>query len=152
MRRKSARLRFILLVVGCLGLATALALYALRDNISYFFTPSEIAALRGKNDPRVADGAVFRLGGLVKPGSLKRAGDDLAVRFAVTDGAADIAVSYTGITPDLFREGQGVVARGALAGDEFTATELLAKHDEKYTPPELKKKMQQVHDAGSAAP
>ena len=145
--RKNDRLRYILLVFSCLALATGLALYALRDNLSYFFTPAEVHDLRQKNDARVKDGAVFRLGGLVKTGTLKKTGNDLAIRFTVTDEIKDLAVEYTGIPPDLFREGQGVVARGGLVKDGlFVATELLAKHDEKYTPPELNKKMKKLHE------
>lgn len=149
--RKRERFRFILLVLACLGIAAALSLYAMRKNISYFFAPSEIAALRKAGDARVQPGHVFRLGGLVKDGSLKKTGKDLAIRFIVTDNIAELAVEYKGITPDLFREGQGVVAKGSLddEGKIFAATELLAKHDEKYTPPELAKKMKELHDKGT---
>jgi len=146
--RKRERFRFILLVLGCLVVATTLALYAMRDNISYFFSPHEVYELQKKSDPRVRDGRVFRLGGLVKPGSLKKTDKKLLIRFTVTDNIDDMPVEYMGITPDLCREGQGVVAKGSLAGTKFVATELLAKHDEKYTPPELDRKMKQMHEKG----
>lgn len=150
--RKQERFRFILLVLGCLVLATALALYALRDNISYFFTPAELHDLMAKNDARVKPGAVFRLGGLVKEKTLTKPTGDATIYFIITDNVKDQLVSYKGITPDLFREGQGVVARGSMGSARtFVATELLAKHDEKYTPPELAKKMKEQHEKGKAA-
>lgn len=151
MRKSQKRLYFIVLVLACLGFAAGLSLYALRDNISYFFTPHEVRDLRAANDTRVRDGSVFRLGGMVKNGSLENVSGKTAVRFLVTDNIRDIAVEYEGILPDLFREGQGVVAKGSLKdGENFVASELLAKHDEAYTPPELKKKMQEAHEAGAA--
>jgi cytochrome c-type biogenesis protein CcmE len=149
--RKKERFRFILVVLGCLMVASGLALYALRDNISYFFTPHEVYELQKKADPRVQDGKVFRLGGLVKQGSLEKTSRKLTIRFVVTDNIDDMPVEYMGIPPDLFREGQGVVAKGSLAGLKFVATELLAKHDEKYTPPELDRKMKKMHEKGKAA-
>ncbi|HYD18947.1 MAG TPA: cytochrome c maturation protein CcmE [Patescibacteria group bacterium] len=143
---RRARFRFILLVLLCLAGAAALALYAMRDNISYFFTPQQVADMKAKNDRRVREGATFRLGGLVKPGSLVRRTDNLVIEFIVTDELRDQKVSYEGIPPDLFREGQGVVATGSLRGDVFHAKQLLAKHDENYTPPELAREMKRVHD------
>jgi cytochrome c-type biogenesis protein CcmE len=150
--RKTRRLYFILLVLGCLALAVGLSLYALRDNVSFFYTPHDVKTMQARHDARVAAGRVFRLGGLVKKGSLTQADDKVTIRFTVTDTLADMRVQYTGIPPDLFREGQGVVAKGRLDGKGlFVADELLAKHDEKYMPPELKKSMQKIHDAGVKA-
>ncbi len=119
------------IVVGALaaiGIAAALVLNALNSNIALYVTPTDVAA--GKA-PR---GQAFRIGGMVKDGSLRR--DNLTVHFVVTDMAREIPVSYTGILPDLFKEGRGVVAQGYLAPDgSFVATEVLAKHDENYMPP-----------------
>jgi cytochrome c-type biogenesis protein CcmE len=117
--------------VGVLAIAAALVLSALRDSIVFFNSPTDIV------DKRPAPGTRMRIGGLVKPGSLAR-GDNLRVRFEVTDGNKDVAVRYQGIVPDLFREGQGVVAEGALEPDgTFVADTVLAKHDERYMPREV---------------
>lgn len=147
--KKRQRFYFILFVLGCLALAVGLALFALRDNISFFYSPKDIAAYRMAEDPRIAAGKAFRLGGLVKDGSVENDDEAATVRFVVTDGAGEIAVEYHGIVPDLFREGQGVVAMGRLndAG-VFVADELLAKHDENYMPPEVAKALQDAHEAG----
>jgi cytochrome c-type biogenesis protein CcmE len=132
--KKRPRLYFILFVLGCLSSSVALALYALQDNISYFYAPHEALARH------VAPGTVFRLGGLVKKGSLEKRADDLSVAFTVTDLKDEVRVVYKGLLPDLFREGQGVIATGAFDGQgRFAATQLLAKHDEKYMPPEVAK-------------
>lgn len=131
MTRKQRRLILIGGSVGVLALAAALVLSALRDSIVFFNSPTDIVEKHLKPGTRV------RIGGLVKPGSLER-GENLRVSFAVTDGNNDIAVRYQGIVPDLFREGQGVVAEGALeAGGTFVADTVLAKHDEKYMPREV---------------
>lgn len=150
--KKRQRLYFILFVLGCLSLAIGLSLYALRDNISYFYSPKDIAAYRMAGDRRIGTDKVFRLGGLVLAGSLQK--DDAAARiyFTVTDGVAEQPVVYKGILPDLFREGQGVVATGSLNdANVFVAKELLAKHDENYMPPEVAKALQDAHEKGSAA-
>jgi cytochrome c-type biogenesis protein CcmE len=120
-----------LMVVG-VAIAAALALSAFRENLLYFYSPTEVLA--GK----APAGHKFRLGGLVVEGSVKRETDDLTVNFGLTDTASEIQVSYSGILPDLFREGQGIVAHGRLndAG-VFVADEVLAKHDENYMPPEV---------------
>ena len=113
------------------GVAAALVLNALNSNIALYVTPSEVAA--GK----APQGQAFRIGGLVREGSLKR--DNLTVHFVVTDLVQDIPVAYTGILPDLFKEGKGAVIQGRLGADgNFTASEVLAKHDENYMPPEAK--------------
>ena len=114
-----------------LGVAAALVLNAFQSNLVFFFTPSQVASNEAPRDRS------FRVGGLVEAGSVVREKDALTVRFKVTDTAKTIPVVYTGILPDLFREGKGVVAQGKLGADgTFKATEVLAKHDENYMPPE----------------
>jgi cytochrome c-type biogenesis protein CcmE len=131
MTRKQRRLILIGSSLGVLAIAAALVLSALRDSIVFFNSPTDVA------EKHPAVGTRMRVGGLVKPGSLQR-GDNLQIRFDVTDGKSDIAVRYQGIVPDLFREGQGVVAEGKLeAGGVFTADTVLAKHDERYMPREV---------------
>jgi len=131
MTRKQRRLTLIGISGLVLVAAVALVLSAMRDSIVFFRSPSEIA------QQRPAAGTRLRIGGLVKPGSVVR-GDNLNISFAVTDGKNDVAVRYQGIVPDLFREGQGVVAEGALdAGGIFVADTVLAKHDERYMPREV---------------
>ena len=131
MTRKQRRLTLIGAGVGVLALAAALVLTALRDSIVFFNSPTEIA------EKQIAPGTRVRLGGLVKPGSLER-GEKLAVRFSVTDGNRDVRVAYTGLLPDLFREGQGVVTEGVIGpGGSFRADIVLAKHDERYMPKEV---------------
>ncbi len=131
MTRKGRRLALIAVALGVVAGAAGLALYALSDNIVFFYSPSEIVQ---KN---VQAGARLRIGGLVEPGSIvKAAGDRLD--FSITDGANRIQVSYEGLPPDLFREGQGVVAEGVLEGPgRFRAETILAKHDERYMPREV---------------
>ena len=131
MTRKQRRLTIIGCSLGVLALAAALVLNALRDSIVFFSTPSMVA------EQHIAAGRRFRLGGLVQPGSLKR-GDNLAVTFEVADTNAKLPVAYKGILPDLFREGQGIVAEGALdSSGVFKADTVLAKHDETYMPKEV---------------
>lgn len=129
------RTQRLLLIVGLVigvGTAAALAALAFRENMLFFFAPAQVQA------GGAPVGRNFRLGGLVADGSVKRAGDGLTVDFVVTDGAASVPVRYTGLLPDLFREGQGVVALGRLDADgRFAAEEVLAKHDENYMPPEV---------------
>jgi cytochrome c-type biogenesis protein CcmE len=115
--------------LAALGIAAALLLNALDSNIAFFVTPTEIA------EGKAPQGKTFRVGGVVKEGSLRR--DNLTVHFAITDTAKDVPVIYTGILPDLFMEGKGAVAQGRIGPDGiFTASEVLAKHDENYMPPE----------------
>jgi cytochrome c-type biogenesis protein CcmE len=129
--KKRRRLAFAGALVAAGAVGAFLVIGALRDNVLYFYSPSDIGT---KN---VAPGVSFRIGGLVKSHSVKR-GPGAEVRFAVTDGRATVPVEYTGVLPDLFREGQGVIALGALDGSgEFVATQVLAKHDAKYMPPEV---------------
>jgi cytochrome c-type biogenesis protein CcmE len=131
MTRKRRRLILIGAGLAVLGLAAALVLSALRESIVFFNSPTDVV------EKRVGPGTRIRLGGLVKPGSVER-GDNLAVRFEVTDGNRAIKVAYQGILPDLFREGQGVVTEGALdPAGVFKADAILAKHDETYMPKEV---------------
>jgi cytochrome c-type biogenesis protein CcmE len=131
MTRKQRRLTLIAIAGGVLMLAAGLVLGALRDSIVFFNSPTDVV------EKHVAPGSRIRLGGLVSPGSLAR-GENLNVRFQVTDGNNTIAVAYQGILPDLFREGQGVIAEGTLTNaGEFKADTVLAKHDETYMPKEV---------------
>jgi cytochrome c-type biogenesis protein CcmE len=135
---RKRRLIALLLILAGVGVASTVAFYSLQENLLYFQSPSDLAT------QPIPPGRQFRLGGLVKPGTVTRAQDGLATRFVVTDGPQDITVEYVGILPDLFREGQGVIARGAL--DEtglFAASEVLAKHDENYMPPEVADALEQ---------
>jgi cytochrome c-type biogenesis protein CcmE len=126
--------------LAALGIAAAFVLNALDSNIAFFVSPSEIAA--GK----APQGKIFRIGGMVKEGSIRR--DNLTVHFVITDTAKDVPVAYTGILPDLFKEGKGAVAQGKLGADGlFTATEVLAKHDENYMPPEAQHALDQAQKA-----
>ena len=136
--------RFALIGAGlcALAIATALVLNAFRSNLVFFFTPSQVAA------QEAPVGRTFRIGGMVEAGSLRREPDGLTVHFTVTDTAQAIPVVYRGILPDLFKEGKGVVAQGRLAPDgQFTASEVLAKHDENYMPPEAAHAMEQAKKA-----
>ncbi len=149
--KKRQRLYFVLFVLCALGGAVALSLYALRDNISFFYSPRDIVAMEAAGDPRMAAGKTFRLGGLVVEGSVVKSTQETKTSFVVTDGDATLQVHYIGILPDLFREGQGVVATGMLMADgSFAASELLAKHDENYMPPEVAKALKQGHEDGKA--
>ena len=131
MKPKTQRLVLVLLALTALVAAALLAMWGLKDQASYFLTPADIAA--GKAEP----GKAFRLGGMVETGSVERDRDGLTIRFHVSDGKAVTPVVYRGIAPDLFREGSGVVAEGRMTGATFTADNILAKHDERYMPPEL---------------
>ena len=148
-RRKNRLILAITVLVG-LGLATSLVMYALRSNIDLFYTPNEILNGKGEDHDKPAVGQRLRVGGMVLPGSVRRDPQTLQVFFKLYDGNGIISVSYLGILPDLFREGQGVVAQGVLEeGNLIKAKEVLAKHDEKYTPPEIEDAMQKNH-RGSA--
>ena len=131
MTRRQRRLALIGAALGVLALAVALVLGALRDSIVFFNSPTDVV------EKQVKPGMRIRIGGLVKEGSIER-GDGLAVRFEVTDGRSTVPVAFRGLLPDLFREGQGVVAEGALDGSgTFRADSVLAKHDETYMPKEI---------------
>lgn len=132
MTRKQRRLYAIIGAMSLLGAAASLVLFAVRDTLVFFYTPSELA------DKQLPAGRNFRIGGLVSEGSVKRQPDGVSVTFTVTDLTASLPVRYRGLLPDLFREGQGVVAEGALGEDGvFTASQVLAKHDENYMPREV---------------
>jgi cytochrome c-type biogenesis protein CcmE len=134
-----------LVLVG-VGVAAALALRAFDDNMLYFYTPSEVMA------GSVPEGKKFRLGGLVSAGSVQRKEGSMELRFEVADNKSAMTVSYSGVLPDLFREGQGVIAFGVLGKDgTFVADEVLAKHDENYMPPEVAQALQEQGHPGASA-
>lgn len=137
--KRKQRLYLVILLVAGLSIAVGLALMALQQNINLFFTPSQIVA------GEAPQGVAFRIGGMVVDDSLKRSDQDLSVQFEVTDTAQSVPVRYTGILPDLFREGQGVVALGRLDGKTFVASEVLAKHDENYMAPEAAEAIKQAN-------
>ena len=130
MKPRQKRLAMIAGGLVALGVAAAFVLAAFRENLVFFFTPSQVAA------KEVPQGRSFRVGGMVTPGSVKRQADGVTVQFVVTDTAKNVPVVYRGLLPDLFREGKGVVTQGKLGADGvFYASEVLAKHDENYMPP-----------------
>ena len=130
--KRRQRLVLVGLLVAGGGIAVGLALLALQENINLFFSPSQVAA------GEAPVGSPFRLGGMVVDGSVSRVDQSLEIRFDLTDTANTVTVAYTGILPDLFREGQGIVAQGSVNDNGlFTATQVLAKHDETYMPPEV---------------
>lgn len=134
MTKRRARLYWLLLFLAALGIATALVLMALQNNLSYFRSPTEVVS---GAYPEKSTGRAFRLGGLVERGSLKQ-DKNSNITFRVTDLQNEVSVTYHGVVPDLFREGQGVVAEGKMNEQNIlVATKLLAKHDEKYMPPEV---------------
>ena len=136
--RRKKRMTLALLVLIGLGLSITLVMYALRSNIDLFYTPSEILQGKGENHEMPEVGQRLRIGGMVMPGSVKRDDKTLEMSFKVYDARGAITVTYTGILPDLFREGQGIVAQGAFGADRtFHARQVLAKHDENYMPREV---------------
>ena len=142
---RKKRLYLVALMVIGVGIAVAFALNAFNQNLMFFYSPTEVIGGEAPRDH------TFRLGGLVTDGSVQRQPDGLTVQFDVTDTAKNVTVQYTGILPDLFREGQGIVAHGSLRDDGvFVADEVLAKHDENYMPPEVADSLQAAHDAGVA--
>ena len=143
MRRRQQRMLFAGVVLAGVAAAAALAVRGLGENMLFFFSPSQIAA------GEVPAGQSVRVGGLVVAGSVVR-GEGLSLSFALSDGAKDLVVHYEGILPDLFREGQGIVARGRLLeSGGFTADEVLAKHDENYMPPEVAQALEIARERGS---
>lgn len=143
MKRKTRRLCAVALGLAMLGGAAALVLTAMEDSLVFFYAPSELAE-RGPSPERT-----IRVGGLVEEGSVARQGDGLTVAFRVTDTAMSLPIRYTGVLPDLFREGQGIVAEGRLGADGvFTADTVLAKHDETYMPPEVADALEKAEAAG----
>jgi cytochrome c-type biogenesis protein CcmE len=141
MKSRHKRLALIVGGLAALGVAAALILSAFRENLVFFFSPSDVVAQKAPRDRS------FRIGGLVQEGSVRR--DGVLVSFKVTDTAQTVPVVYQGILPDLFREGKGVVAQGKLGADGvFRASEVLAKHDENYMPPEASHAVEQAQKAG----
>ncbi len=147
LKPRHRRMAWVAAAVAALAVAAALVLNALGSNMSWFITPTEVAEGKAPPDRN------FRIGGLVEPGSLVRATDHVGGTFRVTDGNHAILVSYTGILPDLFKEGRGVVAQGRLTDNGgFAATEVLAKHDENYMPPEAAEALERAgHPVGGAS-
>jgi cytochrome c-type biogenesis protein CcmE len=146
MKARTRRLAIAVFGLLALGLAALLVLNALRSNLVFFFSPSQVASSTAPLN------AAFRIGGLVETGSVQRGGDGLTVRFVVTDLAQRVPVSYRGLLPDLFREGKGVVVAGRLLGDgTFEATQVLAKHDENYMPPEAAAALEQARQSQSSS-
>jgi len=144
-RRRNRLYAAVAILLG-LGLATALVMYALRSNIDLFYTPGEILYGKGEAHEKPEAGQRLRVGGMVMPGSVRRDPNTLAVSFKLYDARGVVSVSFEGILPDLFREGQGGGAQGVLAaGNQVIAKEVLAKHDEKYTPPEIEDAMKSNH-------
>ncbi|MBN4063711.1 cytochrome c maturation protein CcmE [Cardiobacterium sp. AH-315-I02] len=132
MNKRSRRKVLVLALVFGVSIATVLGLTALEENMLFFFSPTQVNAGEAPQD------RTFRVGGLVVPGSINRLPDSLTVQFEVTDNAENMNIEYTGILPDLFREGEGIIAIGSFAaGGRFVAGEVLAKHDENYMPPEV---------------
>jgi cytochrome c-type biogenesis protein CcmE len=131
MKPKNQRLVLVIAAAVAVLAAVLLAMWGLRDRAAYFYTPADIAA------GRAAEGKAMRLGGMVETGSVQEQPDGVSIRFTVIDGEARTPVAYRGIVPDLFREGSGVVAEGRLQRGTFVADTILAKHDERYMPPQL---------------
>ena len=144
MKARHKRLAYLAVGLAVLAAAAVLVFQALGNNMSYFFSPTEVVEGKAPRDH------VIRIGGLVKPGSLQR-GQELTATFVVTDNHHDVTVRYTGILPDLFAEGQGAIAQGRLNADGvFIADEVLAKHDENYMPPEVAEALEKGHEKGKA--
>lgn len=139
MKPRHKRLVLIVSGLAAIAIAAGLILNAFQSNLVFFYTPTQVA------DNEVPDGRSFRIGGMVEEGSVQREG--VNVRFVVTDTAKSVPVVYSGILPDLFREGQGVVAQGRLEGGQFRAEQVLAKHDENYMPPEAAEAVERAHKA-----
>jgi cytochrome c-type biogenesis protein CcmE len=146
MMARHKRLLLVLGIVAGVSVAALLAFQAFRSNVMFFFDPSQVAAGAAPADKR------FRLGGMVEKGSIDKTPGTLDVKFLVTDFRHTVAVKYSGILPDLFREGQGVIAHGRMRGDTFVADEILAKHDEKYMPPEVAKSLKDNPPPPNVAP
>jgi cytochrome c-type biogenesis protein CcmE len=145
MTPRQKRMATVAAIIAGVGIATAFALQAFQQNLLYYYSPSQILA------GEAPDSRSFRVGGLVQDGSVQRAPGSLEVRFTLTDFSNTVGVSYTGVLPDLFREGQGIIARGKLKDDGvFVAEEVLAKHDENYMPPEVKDSLKPHADASQA--
>jgi cytochrome c-type biogenesis protein CcmE len=137
---RKRRLTIVVLVAVAAAVAAGLGVYALQNNMNYLLTPSQVQS------GQAASYTTFRLGGMVKAGSIQRSNDSLKVTFTVVDAGGAMPVEYTGILPDLFRDNQSVIATGHMSSARFIATEVLAKHDETYMPKELKDAMAKAHE------
>ena len=146
MTPRQKRMVTVVAILAGVGIATTFALKAFNQNLLYYYSPSQIAQGEAPTNRS------FRVGGLVQNNSLHRQPGSLEVTFVVTDFQKEIPVSYTGVLPDLFREGQGIIARGKLQGNHFVAEEVLAKHDENYMPPEVKDSLKGHMDAANNNP
>lgn len=142
MTRKKRRLYALSAALAGLGIATALILNAFESNLVFFFSPTQVHAQMAEK--KLPEARRFRLGGLVEPNSVERQPDGVTVKFNITDTRMTLPVTYKGVLPDLFREGQGVVAEGMLQDGVFRASEVLAKHDENYMPPEVAKALKEA--------
>jgi cytochrome c-type biogenesis protein CcmE len=140
---RKRRLTIVVLVAVAAAVAAGLGVYALQNNMNYLLTPSQVQS------GQAASYTTFRLGGMVKAGSIQRSSDSLKVTFTVVDAGGAMPVEYTGILPDLFRDNQSVIATGHMSNARFIATEVLAKHDETYMPKELKDAMAKAHEGKS---
>ncbi|HTE16508.1 MAG TPA: cytochrome c maturation protein CcmE [Burkholderiales bacterium] len=145
MKPRHRRITLIVAGVAGLAVAAALVLSAFQQNLVFFFTPSQVAS------NEAPQGRAFRVGGMVEVGSVKRQADGVTVHFTVTDTAKSISVAYKGVLPDLFREGKGVVTQGRLENGLFVASEVLAKHDENYMPPEAADAMKKAQKTNQKA-
>jgi len=139
------RMMLIVAAVGTFSVAVILVLFAFQKNLVFFFTPSQVMA------HEAPQGRPFRVGGMVTTGSLKRLADGVSVQFSVTDTAQTMNVVYKGVLPDLFKEGKGVVVEGALQGEAFVASQVLAKHDENYMPPEAADALKKAQETNARA-
>ena len=147
MKSRHKKLALIAGALAIIGIIAALVLNALNSNIALYITPTEVAAGKAPKDK------LFRIGGLVKDGSVQRQADGVTIAFVITDTEKDILVNYKGILPDLFKEGKGAVAQGKMtSADTFTATEVLAKHDENYMPPEAAKAVDDAQNRAAGKP
>jgi cytochrome c-type biogenesis protein CcmE len=145
MTPRQKRMITVVAILAGVGVATAFALQAFQSNLLYYYSPTQIAA------GEVPDASAIRVGGLVREGSVARAPGSMEVRFTLTDYGNDVVVSYSGVLPDLFREGQGIIARGNLGTDGvFVAQEVLAKHDENYMPPEVADSLKPHQEAANS--
>jgi cytochrome c-type biogenesis protein CcmE len=145
LKTRHKRIALIVIGIGILGLVVALVLNAFQSNLVFFFSPTQVAA------GEAPKGKSFRIGGLVKEGSIKREADGVTLRFVITDTEKELTVAYKGILPDLFRQGKGAVAQGKLGESGiFVATEVLAKHDENYMPPEAAQAVGEAHVRAAA--
>jgi len=146
MTPRQKRMVTVVAILAGVGIATTFALKAFNQNLLYYYSPTQISA------GEAPTARTFRVGGLVQNNSVKREAGSLEVTFVLTDFQKEVPVSYTGILPDLFREGQGIIARGKLDNGRFVAEEVLAKHDENYMPPEVKESLKPHMDAANNMP